>query len=99
AAHRRSRRRRHDAARRRRGDRALLRAVVAVGNLYLIAAIAAAAFFAGAGSGWKLRDLAATAELAKVRAACTARESAWERAARESEARQRQIETERRAAA
>lgn len=68
-------------------------------QIYLLAIIAAAAFAAGSGAGWKLRDLSADAELSKAQAACQARESAWERAARESEAKQRQIETERRAAA
>lgn len=61
--------------------------------------IAAAVLAAGFASGWKLRDLGATAALAKVQAASAARESTWERAARESSEAQREIENTRRAAA
>jgi len=58
-----------------------------VANLYLIAAIVAAAVAVGATSGWKLRDMAADAELSQVRAEHAAAAADAERASRvESEA-------------
>ena len=63
--------------------------------LYLTVGVAAVSIVVGFGSGWKLRDLSADAELAEVQAYHAKRESAWEKAARESTDLQRQIEQRR----
>jgi hypothetical protein len=63
--------------------------------LYLTAGAAAVGLAVGFGGGWKLRDLSANAALAELQAYHAQRESAWERAARESTDLQRQIETRR----
>lgn len=62
----------------------------------MLIALGLVALSMGFGSGWKLRDLSADAELAEVKAYHAQRESAWERASRESTDLQRQIETARR---
>ena len=63
--------------------------------LYLTAGVAVVGLAVGFGGGWKLRDLSADAELAELQAYHAQRESAWERAARESTDLQRQIEQRR----